>query len=87
MIWFEKGMQWHAPLSGQRGRNRSVSDHLQMRALVLATCDVGDSPIVPERLEQIPGDKPIAPLTGDGAGDTRAVYEACLERKIMSVLG
>lgn len=26
MVWFEKDMQWHAPLSGKRGPNRSYSD-------------------------------------------------------------
>ncbi|THJ29931.1 IS5 family transposase, partial [Lampropedia aestuarii] len=60
--------------------------NLQVRAIVVTTNDVGDSPVVPELLKQIPVDEPITSLTGDGAYDTKTVYEACHERQIMPII-
>jgi len=61
-------------------------DNLQVRAIVVTTNDVGDSPVVPELLKQIPVDEPITSLTGDGAYDTKTVYEACHERHILLII-
>jgi len=60
--------------------------NLQVRAIVVTSNDVGDSPVVPELLKQIPDDERISSLTGDGAYDTKTVYEACHERQIMPLI-
>ena len=49
------------------------------RAILVNTCDVGDTPVVPEQRQQSPVDMPIAALTGDGACDTKTAYEFCHE--------
>lgn len=60
--------------------------NLQIRAIVVTTNEVGDSPVVPELLAQIPKDEAIESLTGDGAYDTETVYRACHDRQIMPVV-
>ncbi len=53
------------------------ADTLQIRAIVVTTNEVGDSPVAAELLAQIPSDETVASLTGDGAYDTQDVHEAC----------
>ena len=40
----------------------------------------GDSPVLPDLLDQIPEDEQIGTVTGDGAFDTRRCHTAILER-------
>ncbi len=40
----------------------------------------GDSPILPELLDQIPEDEKISSVTADGAYDTRRCHSAIIER-------
>jgi len=49
---------------------------LEIRAAELTTSDVGDAPMLPELLDQIPQDQEIASVTADGAFDTRKCHEA-----------
>jgi hypothetical protein len=44
---------------------------LEIRAVQVTTSIVGDAPVLPELLEQIPPDQKIAAVTADGAYDTR----------------
>ena len=42
--------------------------------------DIGDAPMLPELLSQIPPDQEIASVTADGAYDTRKCHDAIAER-------
>ena len=53
------------------------ADTLQIRAIVVTTNEVGDSPVAAELLAQIPSGEAVVSLTGDGAYDTQDVHEAC----------
>ena len=62
------------------------ADTLQIRAIVVTTNEVGDSPVAVELLEQIPSHETIASFTGDGAYDTQDVHEACRRRGAIPVI-
>ena len=47
---------------------------LEIRAAELTTSDVGDAPMLPELLDQIPPEQEIASVTADGAFDTRKCH-------------
>jgi hypothetical protein len=47
---------------------------LEIRAAEFTTNDVGDAPMLPELLNQIPPDQEIATVTADGAFDTRKCH-------------
>ena len=62
------------------------AETLQIRAMVVTTNEVGDSPVTAELLDQIPEDECIASVTGDGAYDTQDVYEACARRNVIPII-
>jgi len=49
---------------------------LEVRAAEFTTSDVGDAPMLPELLDQIPPDQAIASITADSAFDTRKCHDA-----------
>ena len=49
---------------------------LEIPAAEFTTSDVGDAPMLPELLDQIPPDQEIASVTADGAFDTRKCHDA-----------
>ena len=49
---------------------------LEIRATEFTTRDVGDAPMLPGLLDQIPLDQEIASVTADGAFDTRKCHDA-----------
>lgn len=53
---------------------------LKIRAIVVTTNEIGDSPVVAELLGQIPGCETAASFTGDGAYDTKDVDEVCHQK-------
>jgi hypothetical protein len=53
---------------------------LEIRAAEFTTSDVGDAPMLPERLDQIPPWQEIATVTADGAFDTRKCHDAIAAR-------
>ena len=69
--------EWQARKHGPQGRRQWRKVHLAMDA---ATSDIraveftpsrdGDSPVLPELLDQVPKDEPIGTVTADGAYDT-----------------
>ncbi|KUM03065.1 IS5/IS1182 family transposase [Chromobacterium subtsugae] len=61
------------------------AEALEIRAIEVSGNGVGDAPILPELLMQLPADKPIATATLDGAYDTQGCYAALLGRGIMPV--
>ena len=48
---------------------------LEIRAAEFTTSDVGDAPMLPELLDQIPPEQQIGSVTADGAFDTRKCRE------------
>lgn len=62
------------------------AETLQIRAMVVTTNEVGDSPVTAELLDQIPEGEGIASVTGDGAYDMQDVYEACARRNAIPII-
>ena len=58
---------------------------LEVRAVKVTSSDVGDAPMLPELLSQIPPDQEIASVTADGAYDTRKCH-AIAERGAYAVI-
>lgn len=59
---------------------------LEIRAVEVTTSNVGDAPILPELLNQIPADQSIGSVTADGAYDTRKCHDAIAARKADAVI-
>lgn len=59
---------------------------LEVRAVEVTSNEVGDAPMLPELLNQIPLDQEIASITADGAYDTRKCHDAIAERGAAAVI-
>jgi len=59
---------------------------LEIRAVEVTSSDVGDAPMLPELLDQIPAHEEIASVTADGAYDTRKCHDAIAERGAHAVI-
>ena len=59
---------------------------LEIRAVEFTTNDVGDAPMLPEWLNQIPPDQEIASVTADGAFDTRKCHDAIAARGAAAII-
>ncbi|MBX9699550.1 MAG: IS5 family transposase [Acetobacteraceae bacterium] len=59
---------------------------LEIRAAGFTTSDVGDAPMLPELLDQIPPDQEIATVTADGAFDTRKCHDAIAARGAAAII-
>ncbi len=59
---------------------------LGVRAVAVISSDVGDVPMLPELLSQIPPDHEIASVAADGAYDTRICHDAIAERGAAAVI-
>ena len=59
---------------------------LEIRAVEVTSSDVGDAPMLPELLSQIPPHQEIASVTADGAYDTRKCHDAIAERDAAAVI-
>ena len=59
---------------------------LEVRAVEVTTNNVGDAPMLPELLDQIPEDQNIGPVTADGAYDTRKCQDAITARGAYAVI-
>ena len=53
---------------------------LEIRAAEFTTSDVGDAPMLPERLDRIPPEREIGSVTAEGAFDTRKCHDAIAAR-------
>ena len=58
----------------------------EIRAIEVTGSRVGDAPILPDLLDQFPGDQPLGLVTADGAYDTRACRAAIAARGAAAVL-
>ncbi len=59
---------------------------LEVRAVEITTSNIGDAPMLPELLNQIPLDQDIGSVTADGAYDTRKCHEAIAVRDAHAVI-
>ena len=59
---------------------------LEIRAIEVTDNSVGDAPMLPELLGQIPPDEAVASVSGDGAYDTKACHAAIVQRGAQAVI-
>ena len=59
---------------------------LEVRAVEVTSGNIGDAPMLPELLNQIPNDQDIGTVTGDGAYDTRKCHDAIAARNAHAVI-
>ncbi len=59
---------------------------LEIRAAEFTTSDVGDAPMLPELLDQIPPEQEIGSVTADGAFDTRKCHDAIAARGAAAII-
>ena len=57
-----------------------MKKHWSVRAVEATTSNIGDAPMLPELLKQVPSDQGIGSVTADGAYDTRKCHDAIAER-------
>jgi hypothetical protein len=62
------------------------AETLEIRAIEVTDNSVGDAPMLPELIAQIPANEVIASATLDGAYDTRDCYRALTERRIVPII-
>jgi hypothetical protein len=59
---------------------------LEIRAAEFTTNDVGDAPMLPALLDQIPPEQEIGSVTADGAFDTRKCHDAIAARGATAII-
>ena len=59
---------------------------LEIRAIEVTTNEVGDAPMLPELLNQIPVDEQIESVKADGAYDTKNCHQAIAERGAEAII-
>ncbi|WP_212522743.1 IS5 family transposase [Actibacterium sp. MT2.3-13A] len=69
-IWFDPEMCWT----------------LEVRAVEITGSHIGDAPVLPDLLSQIPADQEIGSVTADGAYDTRKCHNAIADRGAAAVI-
>lgn len=57
-----------------------------MRAICVTSNNVTDAAVLPQLLEQVPGDEPLLTVTGDGAYDTQPVHAAVMRRNAKPII-
>ncbi len=62
------------------------AETLKIRAIEVTSNSVGDAPMLPELLAQIPTDQPLAFVSGDGAYDTKGCYSAIVARNAEAII-
>ncbi|SNR85802.1 Transposase DDE domain-containing protein [Puniceibacterium sediminis] len=85
--------EWNARKQG--GSNRRIwrkmhigidEEMLEVRAVGVTTTNVGDAPMLPELLAQIPLDQNIGSVTAEGAYATRVCHDAIAARNAHAVI-
>jgi hypothetical protein len=72
--------QWHKVHLG------IDAETLEIRAIEVTGSRVGDGPMLPKLLEQIPSKEPIGSVTADGAHDTRSCHAAIAAREASAII-
>jgi transposase len=85
--------EWHARKHG--GPKRQVwrkihlgidEETLEIRAVEITGSHIGDAPVLPDLLGQIPANEQIGSVTADGAYDTRKCHDAIADRGAHAVI-
>ena len=85
--------EWHARKHG--GPKRRVwrkihlgidEETLEVRAVEITGSHIGDAPVLPDLLNQIPACEQIGSVTADGAYDTRKCHDAIADRGAHAVI-
>ena len=61
------------------------AETLEIRAIEITGSRIGDAPMLPDLLNQIPADQPLGRVTADGAYDTRRCHAALADRGAVAV--
>lgn len=84
---------WKAPKRGIQGRRQWHTVHLakdttksDIRPVEFTPSSNGDSPVLPELLDQIHKGKEISAVTADGAYGTRRCQTAILDRQVTPII-
>jgi hypothetical protein len=59
---------------------------LQVRAVEITGNHIGDAPVLPDLLSQIPADEQVGSVTADGACDTRKCHDTITDRGAHAVI-
>ncbi len=59
---------------------------MEVRAVEVTGSNIGDAPMLPELLEQIPREQDLGSVTADGAYDTRKCHDAIAARKAHAII-
>ena len=59
---------------------------LEIRAIEVTDNSVGDAPMLPGLMAQIPAAEPVGSVSADGAYDTRACHEAIAQRGAAAII-
>jgi len=85
--------EWQARKHGVQGRRQWRKVHLAMdtatsdiRAVEFTSSSDGDSPVLPDLLDQIPEGEDIGTVTADGAYDTRRCHTAIIDREATAII-
>ena len=85
--------EWQVRKHGTSRRRQWRKVHLAMdtatsdiRAVEFTPSRDGDSPVLPDLLDQIPENERIATVTADGAYDTRRCHTAIIEREAEAII-
>lgn len=85
--------EWHARKHGGAKRRVWRKIHLgidektlEIRAVEITGSHIGDAPVRPDLLDQIPEDQEIGSVTADGAYDTRKCHDAIADRGAHAVI-
>ena len=85
--------EWHSRKHGGSKRRLWRKIHLgvdeqtlEIRAIEITGSQIGDAPMLPELLDQIPPDVEIGSVTADGAYDTRKCHDAVADRGAHAVI-
>ena len=67
-------------------KSPAKADTLEIRVIEVTGSRVGDAPMLPGLLDQIPDDQPIGKVSADGAYDTRGCHAAIAARSACAVI-
>ena len=84
--WFAKKYGPSRPRQWRKVHLGIDADTLEIRAIEITGSRVGDAPMLPELLNQIPADQPIGKVSADGAYDTRACHAAIAGRSACAII-
>ncbi len=59
---------------------------LEIRAIEVTSNSIGDAPVLPDLLAQIPSNEMLVSVVGDGAYDTKGCYAAIASRDAEAII-